>query len=83
MGSDAGEPPVGKRRPALKKSVATATVTAPSALPKNIHLGKWAGPLPDNSQEILLFFCWNPSAIIPQALATLYSILIFHAFPYV
>lgn len=37
----------------------------------NIHFGS----LPDNSQEI--FFCWNPSAIIPQALANSCSILIF------
>lgn len=44
VGSHAGKPPAGERRPALENSVAAATVTSPDALPKNIHLGNRLDP---------------------------------------
>lgn len=39
MDSDAGQPPMGKRQPALENSVATATVIAGQVLPRRSSLG--------------------------------------------
>lgn len=61
MDSDAGKPPVGKRRPALKNTIAIAT--APNFLPKNFHLGwilnRW---FPGNPLiHLLESICHHPS----------------------